>query len=61
MKVARQIQRFKCPEGENGCFSCRPMEAIVNHAAEFVGSDEYNYDVYIMPGVEEENREGVIL
>lgn len=61
MKVARQIERFKCPEGEGGCFACRPMEMIVNREAEFVGSDEYNCDVYVLDANEEENREGVIL
>jgi hypothetical protein len=25
------------------------MEAILKKEAEFVGSDEYNYDVYILP------------
>ncbi len=61
MKVARQIERFKCPEGEGGCFACKPMEMIVRHEAEFVGSDEYNCDVYVLDKAEEENREGIIL
>lgn len=60
IKLARQLQRFKCPEGD-GCFVCRPLEAIVNHEAEFVGTDEYNYDVYILNKEEQENREGVVL
>lgn len=61
IKVARQINRFRCPEGEHGCYSCRPMEAIVAREAEFVGNDDFNYDVYIMNKEEGENREGVIL
>ena len=61
IKVARQIQRFKCPGGEDGCFSCRPLEAVVNHKAEFVGNDEYNYDVYVLGKKDEEDREGLIL
>ncbi|OGH69309.1 MAG: hypothetical protein A2754_00585 [Candidatus Magasanikbacteria bacterium RIFCSPHIGHO2_01_FULL_47_8] len=61
MKVARQIMRFKCQGGEEGCFTCRPMEAIVNHEAEFVGVDEYNYDVYILNKETSENRDGLIL
>jgi len=60
IKLARQLARFKCPQGD-GCFSCRPMEAIINHEAEFVRSDEYNYDVYILNKGEQENRDGMIL
>ncbi len=60
VKLARQLERFKCPQGD-GCFTCRPMEAIINHEAEFVRSDEYNYDVYILNKAESENRDGLIL
>lgn len=60
IKLARQLERFKCPQGD-GCFSCRPMEAIINRQAEFVRSDEYNYDVYILHKAESENRDGLIL
>ena len=54
MKLARQLKRFKCPKGEDGCFACRPMELVVNGKAEFVGTDDFNYDVYILNKVEEE-------
>ena len=60
VKLARQLERFKCPQGD-GCFTCRPMEAIINHEAEFVGNDEYNYDVYILNKAGSENRDGLIL
>ncbi len=61
VKLARQLERFKCPQGD-GCNSCAPMEAILGNKAEFVGNDEYNADVYILQKQEEvENREGLIL
>ncbi len=59
LKLARQLERFKCLNGD-GCMACLPMEAILNKKAEFVGNDEYNADVYIL-NKQEENREGVIL
>ena len=62
IKLARQLQRFKCPAGDDGCFSCRPMEAILRNQAEFVGMDEYKADVYILEyNKKEENRDGVLL
>ncbi len=61
IKVARQLGRFKCPDGEKGCYTCRPLEAILRREAEFVGNDDYNYDVYILNKEEDENREGLIL
>jgi len=48
IKLARQLEVFKCPEGEGGCRACRPMEAILKGEAEFVGHDEYRADVYIL-------------
>src|SRR3989338_5866942 len=60
IKLARQLERFKCPQGD-GCFSCRPMEAILDKKAEFVGAGSYNYDVYILNKGEQENRDGMIL
>lgn len=49
IKTARQLERFKCPHGEEGCFACRPMEAILQGKAELVGVNEYNADVYVLP------------
>lgn len=48
IKLARQINRFKCKEGEDGCMCCRPYESIIKKQAEYVGTDEYNADVYIL-------------
>ena len=61
IKVARQLVRFKCKNGEDGCFACRPFEEIIKGKAKFVGNDEYGADIYIMDKQEAENRDGEIL
>ena len=48
MKLARQLERFKCPHGEAGCFACRPFEKIIRGEAEFVGENDYHQDIYVM-------------
>jgi ATP-dependent helicase/DNAse subunit B len=48
IKTARKLNVFKCPEGENGCFACKPMESVIRGEAEFVGVGGYNRDVYII-------------
>lgn len=48
MKLARQLERFKCPQGDQGCRACRPMEMILNGKAEMVGQDEYRADIYVI-------------
>lgn len=61
VKLARQLQRFKCNAGD-GCWDCLPYEAVIKGEAEFVGSDEYNYDVYVAKAKPvEDERESVIL
>lgn len=54
MKLARQLERFKCPHGEAGCFACKPFERIIQGEAEFVGENEYRQDVYVMQRSEKE-------
>jgi len=63
VKLARQIERFKCPNGADGCPSCRPFEEIISGKAEYVGEDEYRGDVYILNKkiIEAEDREGELL
>jgi len=62
IKLARQLNRFKCPQGDDGCRLCREMEAILDGQAEYVGEDEYHRcNVYILPATNEENRDGVVL
>lgn len=46
MKLARQLNRFKCPEGESGCKHCLPFEKILRGESTFVGVGEYNTDLY---------------
>ncbi len=48
IKLARQLEKFDCPEGEDGCYACRPLEAVLKGNAEKVGTSEYNQDVYIV-------------
>jgi hypothetical protein len=48
IKLARQLERFKCPNGDTGCRSCRPYEMVLRGEAELVGNDEYKADVYVI-------------
>lgn len=62
IKLARQIERYKCPLGDSGCPVCQPYEMIYNREAELVGTDQYNGDVYVLRNAEaDEDREGTIL
>ena len=49
VKLARKLGVFKCPQGESGCFHCKPLEKIVRGEAEFVGVGGYKQDIYILP------------
>ncbi len=48
VKEAREKKEFLCPKGEKGCFACRPFEKILRGEAEFIGTGEYNQDVYVV-------------
>ena len=47
IKEAREVGRFECPRGAQGCFSCRPYEKVLKGEAEFVGIGGYNQELYI--------------
>lgn len=49
IKLARSLERFKCPEGEGGCKHCQPFEKILRGDAIFVGEGGYGADAYILP------------
>ncbi|HEX7018119.1 MAG TPA: PD-(D/E)XK nuclease family protein [Patescibacteria group bacterium] len=53
IKLARQLGKFACPEGENGCRTCRPLEKIVRGQAKQIGVNSYNQDVYILTGADD--------
>lgn len=48
MKLARALNRFKCPAGDSGCKHCTPLEKIVRGEAVYVGTGEYGADVYVV-------------
>jgi ATP-dependent helicase/DNAse subunit B len=60
IKLQRQLNKFDCPHGAEGCRACRPYEAILRGEAEFVGLDDFKADVYIQKKSTPEN-ESVIL
>lgn len=62
IKLARQLDRFKCPNGVDGCRDCLPMERLFRREGEFVGNDDFGADVYILPRrVPAEEETSVIL
>ncbi|KKQ41170.1 MAG: hypothetical protein US58_C0004G0007 [Candidatus Magasanikbacteria bacterium GW2011_GWA2_37_8] len=58
IKMARQLKRFKCPEGDS-CKFCQPLLNITKGFGELVGVDDYGSDIYILP--QAEDKESVIL
>ena len=46
IKLARQLERFKCPNGQSGCKHCLPMEKILRGESVFVGTGDYGTDLY---------------
>jgi ATP-dependent helicase/DNAse subunit B len=46
IKLARQINHFKCPKG--GCYSCRPYERILKGEGEKVGVSDTRQDIYVL-------------
>lgn len=59
IKLARTLSKFSCPQG-NGCMHCKSHEAVLRGEAEFVGTDEYRADMYILKH-DADSQESVIL
>ncbi|MFZ2201888.1 MAG: PD-(D/E)XK nuclease family protein [Microgenomates group bacterium] len=59
IKLARQLERFRCPT--DGCRHCQPLEEIIAGRAEFVGISDFGQDMYVLPAKGEEKREGIVL
>ena len=50
MKLAKQLEKFDCPQGEQGCMFCRPYEEILKGKGECV-RETTREKVYILPEV----------
>lgn len=61
IRLARKLSLFKCPQGERGCFSCRPLEKIIAGEAEYIGESEYRQDMYTLPRGTQQLKESEIL
>jgi len=48
VKEAREKKLYTCPFGEEGCFNCRPYEAILNGEAESLGVGGFGQDIYFL-------------
>lgn len=46
IRLARQLERFKCPGGDTGCKTCEPFEKILRGEATYVGEGGYGADMY---------------
>jgi len=47
VKKARETKDFLCPRGQEGCFCCKPFEAILRGEAVLVGASGYQ-DLYMI-------------
>lgn len=61
IKIARQLNVFKCPH-KTGCHSCRTYEQVLAGEAELVGTGSYREDIYILdPSQRDKEEKSVIL
>lgn len=59
IKLMRQLERFKC--NEESCGACEPFERLVKGEGELVGVDDFGYEVYVLPELEQEEEDSIIL
>lgn len=57
IKLARQLSRFRCPNGELGCSTCKPLERVIRGDAKLVGKNEQGRDLYLLGFGETEDQE----
>ncbi len=61
VKLARQLEVFKCPNGPDGCYACKPMEKIIRGEAEKVGVNDYGQVMYMIEKESEVNKNSEVL
>ena len=61
IKLAKKLDHFNCPAGENGCPFCQPFKKILRGEAELVGQGGFGRDIYILPGAEGAMMESEVL
>lgn len=57
IKLARQLDRFRCPNGDLGCSACKPLERVLKGDAELVGKSDQGRDLYLLGFDETTNLE----
>jgi hypothetical protein len=60
VKLARKLERYKCPGGDS-CPACEPFQRLQRGEAEFVGVNEYNIDIFILHDRQSNEDDSVIL
>jgi ATP-dependent helicase/DNAse subunit B len=60
IKLARQLNVFKCPQ-KTGCHRCKPYEAILRGEAELVGQGSYREDVYVLDTAQGSTKEQSVI
>lgn len=61
IKLARQLNHFKCPNGPDGCFACRPLEKVLKGEAMKVGESTYQQDLYVLKDGSDDVDNSVII
>ncbi len=63
IKLARQLDRFRCPNGDLGCSSCKPLEKVIQGEAELVGANDQGRDLYMLlnDGDQTDGEDSVII
>ena len=59
VKLARKLEKFECPQGDQGCYHCKDYEKIIAGKAEYVGENDFGQDLYVI--LPEEEQDSVIL
>lgn len=58
IKLARKLGLFKCKL--NGCSVCKPYELILKEKAEYVGTNSYKSDMFILKDYPDRKEEAII-
>ncbi len=61
VKLARKLEKFSCPNKEDGCMHCRDYEAIIKGEGELVGDNDNRQDIYFLDKGDSDLSDSIIL